>query len=157
MMDLNYKVMGQGAPLIVLHGLFGTLDNWQTLGKQLAEAYTVFLVDQRNHGRSPHLPHHDYPSMSEDLHRFMEQQGIYQSNLLGHSMGGKTAMEFALEYPDQVDKLIVVDIAPKVYPGGHDRIFEALLAIDLNALSADRQRRKFCGVLFRKMGSCSFY
>lgn len=134
MIDLNYKVMGQGAPLIVLHGLFGTLDNWQTIGKYLAEAYTVFLVDQRNHGRSPHLPYQDYPSMAEDLHRFMEQQGVYSSNLLGHSMGGKTAMEFALEYPDQVDKLIIVDIAPKAYPPGHDQIFEALLAIDLSTL-----------------------
>ena len=74
--------------------------------------------------------------MAEDLHRFMEQQGIYRSNLLGHSMGGKTAMEFALEYPEQVDKLIVVDIAPKEYPRGHDQVFEALLAIDLNTLSS---------------------
>ena len=74
--------------------------------------------------------------MAEDLHRFMEQQGIYRSNLLGHSMGGKTAMEFALEYPEQVDKLIVADIAPKEYPRGHDQVFEALLAIDLNTLSS---------------------
>lgn len=137
-MKLNYKKLGQGEPLIILHGLFGTLDNWQTLGRKLAERYTVFLLDQRNHGRSAHLPVHDYPSMAEDLHAFMEQHDLYQAHILGHSMGGKTAMEFALQYPDMVDKLIIVDIAPKQYEGGHEDIFKALLAVDLNALR-DRQ------------------
>lgn len=138
-MHLNYKTMGQGAPLIILHGLFGTLDNWQTLGKYLSEHFTVFLIDQRNHGRSPHVEHQDYPSMAADLHAFMEQQGIYTSHLLGHSMGGKTVMEFALEYPDQVDKLIVVDIAPKTYSGGHDQIFKALFAVDLQAIHSRQE------------------
>lgn len=131
--------MGQGAPLIILHGLFGTSDNWQTLGRRWAEHYTVFMLDQRNHGRSSHLPVHDYPSLAADVHTFMEQQGIYQTHLLGHSMGGKTAMEFALEFPDQVDKLIVVDIAPKTYEGGHDRIFEALAAIHLDQLQTRQE------------------
>lgn len=156
MIDLNYKVMGQGEPLIILHGLFGTLDNWQTLGRYLSEAYTVFLVDQRNHGRSPHLPHQDYPSMAEDLHRFMEQQGVYRSNLLGHSMGGKTAMEFALEYPEQVDKLIVVDMAPKEYPRGHDQVFEALLAIDLSILSSRQAAEEILRGFIREEGVVQF-
>ncbi len=133
-MELNYKKFGQGEPLLILHGLFGTLDNWQTLAKKFAEHYTVFIIDQRNHGKSPHLPDFDYPTLAEDLCSFMEDNWIYKANILGHSMGGKTVMQFALEYPDMVDKMIVVDIAPKGYAGGHDLIFEALFSLDLNTL-----------------------
>lgn len=130
-MELNYKTFGQGEPLIILHGLFGMLDNWQTLGRKLGEHFTVFILDQRNHGRSPHAEPHDYPAMAEDLKNFMENHLIMRSHLLGHSMGGKTVMQFALSYPDMVDKLIVVDIAPKTYPGGHQEIFEALSQLKL--------------------------
>ncbi|MEM6376618.1 MAG: alpha/beta fold hydrolase [Bacteroidota bacterium] len=130
-MQLNYKVFGQGAPIIILHGLFGMLDNWQTLARKLAEEYTVFIVDQRNHGRSPHVEPHDYESMAEDLRHFMESQFVLKAHIIGHSMGGKTAMQFATQYPDMVDRLVVVDIAPKTYPAGHDTIFEALFALDL--------------------------
>ncbi|RMG82336.1 MAG: alpha/beta fold hydrolase [Bacteroidetes bacterium] len=137
-MELNYKEFGQGPPLIILHGLFGTLDNWQTIGKKLAEHYTVYLIDQRNHGRSPHAEPFDYPTLAADLHDFMESNWLFKAHLLGHSMGGKTAMQFALEYPDMVDKLIVVDIAPVKYPPRHQAIFEALFSLDLDALK-DRQ------------------
>lgn len=130
-MQLNYKVFGQGEPIIILHGLFGMLDNWQTLARKLAAHYTVFIVDQRNHGRSPHLDKHDYESMAEDLRAFMEAQFVLKAHIIGHSMGGKTAMQFATHYPDMVDHLVVVDIAPKTYPAGHHEIFEALLALDL--------------------------
>ncbi len=130
-MELNYKQFGQGDPVIILHGLFGMLDNWQTIAKKLAENYTVFIIDQRNHGRSPHHPDFDYSLLAEDLHCFMEQQWIYQAHLIGHSMGGKTVMQFALDYPDFVEKMIVVDIAPKKYEGGHQLIFEALFDLDL--------------------------
>jgi pimeloyl-ACP methyl ester carboxylesterase len=133
-MELNFKSFGQGEPLIILHGLFGTLDNWQTLAKQLAENFLVFIFDARDHGRSPHTDHIDYPTMSEDLLAFMEQNWIYKAHILGHSMGGKTAMEFTLSYPDMVNKLIAVDIAPKTYPPGHNEIFDALFAIDLKTL-----------------------
>lgn len=136
-MELNYKTFGQGEPLIILHGLFGTLDNWQTLGKQLAEHYSVYIPDQRNHGRSPHTPEMNYPALAEDLRHFMESHWIYQSHIVGHSMGGKTAMQFALEHPDMVDKLVVVDIAPKAYEPAHETIFEALLSVELDQL-ADR-------------------
>lgn len=125
-MQLNYKLFGQGPPLIILHGFMGMLDNWQTLGRRWAEHYTVLLIDQRNHGRSPHTAEHSYTAMAEDLHEFMTQNGLYQAHILGHSMGGKTAMQFALQYPDMVNKLVVVDIAPKTYPGGHETIIEAL-------------------------------
>ena len=145
-MQLNFKEFGQGDPIVILHGLFGTLDNWQTVGKQLAEDHSVYIIDQRNHGRSPHTEVHNYPSMAEDLRQFMEANWIYKAHIIGHSMGGKTAMQFALEYPDMVDKLVVVDIAPKAYPGNHHEIFDALLSLDLNNIDgrndADRHLAK---------------
>ncbi|MCO6476747.1 MAG: alpha/beta fold hydrolase, partial [Phaeodactylibacter sp.] len=86
-MNLNHKTFGQGDPIVLLHGLFGTLDNWQTLGKQLAEHHTVYLVDQRNHGRSPHHDDIDYPCMAEDLLHFLETNWMFKTHLIGHSMG----------------------------------------------------------------------
>ena len=130
-MHLNFKEFGQGDPVIILHGLFGTLDNWQTIAKQLAENHTVYIVDQRNHGRSPHTDDHDYLCMAEDLRQFMEANWIFKAHIIGHSMGGKTAMQFAFDFPDMVDKLVVVDISPKAYPGSHHHIFDALLSLDL--------------------------
>lgn len=134
MINLNHKTFGQGDPIVILHGLFGTLDNWQTLGKQLAENHTVYLVDQRNHGRSPHHDDIDYPSMAEDLLYFLESNWMFKTHLIGHSMGGKVAMQFALLHPDMVDKLVVIDIAPKKYPPGHQQIFDALRSIDLRTI-----------------------
>ncbi|HMO39241.1 MAG TPA: alpha/beta fold hydrolase [Saprospiraceae bacterium] len=141
--ELNYKTFGQGDPLIILHGMFGTLDNWQTIGKQLAASYTVYILDQRNHGRSPHYDHMDYPAMAADLHYFMESHWMFKAHIMGHSMGGKTAMQFALEYPDMVDKLVVVDIAPKAYAGGHAHILNALLAIDLSKIKERSEAETF--------------
>jgi pimeloyl-ACP methyl ester carboxylesterase len=138
-MDLNFKSFGSGEPLIILHGLFGTLDNWQTLARRFAEHYTVYIVDQRNHGRSPHLDSMDYPTLAEDLRTFMESQWIYHAHIIGHSMGGKTAMQFSVEHPDRVNKLIVVDIAPKAYPGLHEQIFDALLSLDLLAIQSRQE------------------
>ena len=142
-MELNFKTFGQGPPLILLHGLFGTLDNWQTLGKRWAEHYTVFIVDQRNHGRSPHHDSLDYPALAEDLRHFMEAHWVYKAHILGHSMGGKTAMQFALHYPDMVDKLVVVDIAPKAYTGGHETIFDALLNLDLSTITDRKEAESY--------------
>ncbi len=142
-MDLNYKTFGQGDPIVILHGMFGTLDNWQTVGKQLAENFTVNIVDQRNHGRSPHDELIDYPSMSEDLKHFLESHWMFKAHVMGHSMGGKTAMQFALDHPDMVVKLVVVDIAPKRYPGGHEKILEALLALDLDQVEDRKDAEDF--------------
>lgn len=135
-MQLNYKTFGQGPPLIILHGLFGTLDNWQTLAKRWAATYTVFLIDQRNHGRSPHVDEHSYLAMAEDLNAFMDDNWIHKAHILGHSMGGKTAMQFAVLYPEMVDKLVVIDIAPKTYLGGHEQIIEALNDLDVHRLES---------------------
>jgi esterase len=128
--ELTFKTFGQGAPIIILHGLFGTLDNWQTIAKQLADHHSVYILDQRNHGRSPHSPIMNYHVMVEDLRHFMESHWIHRAYMVGHSMGGKTAMNFALEHPDMVEKLIVVDIAPGRYIGMHHAIFEGLKLLE---------------------------
>lgn len=135
-MKLHYKEMGHGQPLLILHGLFGTLDNWQTLAKRLAEHYNVFLVDLRNHGRSPHNEEHNYDVMADDVLRLIDDLKIPTPAIMGHSMGGKVAMKLALKYPTRLTKLIVVDIAPKAYPPHHDEIIEALQAVNLEGVTS---------------------
>lgn len=126
---LNHKILGAGEPLVVLHGLFGMLDNWQTVARELAKSRMVVLVDLRNHGKSPHHPQHDYPSMAADLAAFLSDNWMHQVDLLGHSMGGKVAMQFAVSYPGRVRKLIVVDMTPRAYPGGHEEILRAMAEV----------------------------
>jgi esterase len=138
-MELHYERSGQGHPLIILHGLFGSLENWRTLSKAFAQSFTVFVLDQRNHGRSPHSDDFNYQVMVEDVHEFMERHDLTSAYVLGHSMGGKVAMQFALSYPSLVDRLIVVDIAPKVYPPGHDDVFAGLYALNLAALRSRQE------------------
>jgi esterase len=129
-MPLHCESYGHGHPLIILHGLFGSLENWRTLSKTLSQSFSVFALDQRNHGRSPHSDVFNYPVMVEDLREFLQQHSLFSTHLLGHSMGGKTAMQFALAYPEMVDKLVVVDIAPKAYPPEHEDIFAALFSLN---------------------------
>lgn len=114
-MQLHFRTEGNGPPFIILHGLYGSSDNWLAISKKLAEKYTVYSVDLRNHGRSPHHENHTYEVMKSDLFQFFTQHKIEKAVILGHSMGGKTAMLFAADYPDLIEKLIVVDIAPKDY------------------------------------------
>src|SRR5258708_38317019 len=114
-MKLFYRQSGKGAPLIILHGLFGSSDNWYSLAKIFAGHFTIFLVDQRNHGQSPHSDDFDYKLLTKDLEEFIEEHSIQQPVILGHSMGGKAAMNFAVRHPDRLSKLIVVDIVPKTY------------------------------------------
>ncbi|TXK36625.1 alpha/beta fold hydrolase [Pontibacter qinzhouensis] len=138
-MKLHYKEMGHGQPLLILHGLFGTLDNWQTLAKRLSEHYNVFLVDLRNHGRSPHADEHTYELMAQDVLELIDDLNIPTPAIMGHSMGGKVAMKFALTHPTRLTKLIVVDIAPRAYPPHHDEIIEALKSIDLSTATTRSQ------------------
>ena len=127
-----------GAPnLIILHGLLGTSDNWQTLGKQFAKNHRVHLVDQRNHGRSPHHLVHDYPSMAHDLLVFMNQQGIDSASIIGHSMGGKTALMFAHDHPERVEHLVVADMAARPYAPHPGPILDALYSAT-HAAAAER-------------------
>lgn len=121
-MVLNFRRYGnEGPPLIILHGLYGSSDNWVTIARQLADEFQVIVPDQRNHGSSPHCETHTYEAMSEDLNELMIALGIDKVCLMGHSMGGKTAMTFALKYPNKVDKLVVIDIAPKSYYDESDK------------------------------------
>lgn len=127
---INYKKFGRGDAVIIMHGLLGMLDNWQTFAKSLAEEYEVFTIDLRNHGKSFHTSEMDYPLMAGDLLKFMDKHQIDRPSVLGHSMGGKVAMQFALEHPDRVERLMVADISPQKYSGGHEEIFEALMSVD---------------------------
>lgn len=135
-MKLHYRELGQGAPLLILHGLFGLSDNWQTLAKYLSQQYHVYLLDLRNHGRSPHSEEFNYDNMIADLLEFTTDQQLQTPVIMGHSMGGKVAMNFALKYPEQVSKLIVVDIAPRPYPVHHQEIINGLNAVDISAIKS---------------------
>lgn len=114
-MELFYRKEGTGSSLVIVHGLYGSSDNWINIGKRLAEKYTVYMVDQRNHGRSPFSDSHTFNDMRNDLEEFFEKHNIEKATLLGHSMGGKAAMWFALDFPEKVEKLVIADIAPKDY------------------------------------------
>lgn len=135
-MKLFSRELGHGDPVIVLHGLFGSSDNWLTPAKLLAAHYRVYSIDLRNHGQSPHSDDFDYPAMAEDLNEFVDSTGIQNTVLIGHSMGGKAAMNFALAYPDKLSKLVVVDIAPKAYDLEHYVIAEGLKAIPVETISS---------------------
>lgn len=136
-MELFFRKYGRGEPLIIIHGLYGSSDNWISIGRKLAEQYEVYIIDQRNHGKSPHSPDHSYLDLKEDLKEFMDGNGIEKAILLGHSMGGKTAMFFASSYPERVSQLIVADISPRSYQStksnqllSHSTIIKAMYNID---------------------------
>lgn len=135
--ELNFRKTGEGYPLVILHGLFGSSDNWQSFALRMAEKqFEVYTVDLRNHGRSPHHPEHSYKAMAEDVLLLIKNEIRKPVALMGHSMGGKTAMRTALDFPEWIDKLIVLDIAPSAYPVLHAEIIAALKSIDLNTLTS---------------------
>lgn len=135
-MKLFYRHLGNGEPVIILHGLFGMSDNWITHGKRLAEHFSVYLPDLRNHGQSPHSPTFNYHAMSDDLHEFIVEHKLKNPVIIGHSMGGKVAMQFALEYPDIPAKLIIVDISPVKYPDrdAHFDIISTMMSVNFEAI-----------------------
>ncbi len=133
--QLFSREFGSGSPVLILHGLFGFSDNWQTIAKGLADQHLVVTPDLRNHGRSPHLPTHTYPEMAEDLRVFMEEKWMFHAAVVGHSMGGKVAMQLALTHPDMVEKLVVVDMEPGQADDNHTDIIEALLGLDLSKMT----------------------
>jgi pimeloyl-ACP methyl ester carboxylesterase len=130
-MELNFEVIGKGDPLVILHGLFGSLENWRGISKRLAEHFKIIAVDQRNHGLSPHSFEMDYRLMAGDVLHVIEKQRIPDAFVLGHSMGGKTAMQLALLHPLAVRQLVVVDIAPRGYGPRHQKAISGMLALDL--------------------------
>ncbi len=155
-MKLSYKKLGDGEPLVILHGLFGMLDNWFTLGKKFAENFTVYLIDLRNHGQSPHSDEWNYKVMSDDLLQFFDDHNIEKAKIIGHSMGGKAAMYFAGEHSERVKKLVVVDIAPRFYPIHHDTILKALLSIDLENLKSRNQADEVLSTYISDFGTKQF-
>lgn len=130
---LHSKIIGEGQPLLILHGYFGMGDNWKSHANKFAEdGFEVHLIDQRNHGRSFHADTFDYELLVGDLYSYIQHHNLEKVDLLGHSMGGKTVMLFATEYPELVDKLIVADISPRMYPPHHHEILAALNSVDFS-------------------------
>ena len=138
-MKLHFKKFGSGPPLIILHGVFGSSDNWKTLANHLMITFEVYLVDQRNHGLSPHSDDLNYQVMTDDLKELLHNEQIEKCCLLGHSMGGKTAMNFAVQYPEKIMKLIIVDIAPKRYPPHHQNILQGVHSLKINEINTRKE------------------
>lgn len=139
---LHSKIYGQekpGTPLLVFHGLFGMLDNWGSFGKEFGEFFPTHIVDLRNHGKSFHSDDMNLEVMTEDILNYMNAHQLEKVNLLGHSLGGKTVMTFAISHPDKVEKLIVVDMAPKAYPPHHQGIIKALQMVDFSVLKSRQE------------------
>ncbi|HEY1171740.1 MAG TPA: alpha/beta fold hydrolase [Verrucomicrobiae bacterium] len=131
-MKLHFERHGEGPPMVILHGLLGSGDNWHGMAKIWAQNFTILVPDLRNHGRSPHANEAGFAAMADDVRELMDGDGLSQVTVLGHSLGGKVAMQLAMDYSELVKRLIVVDIAPKSYPPAHKALLDALLAVDLS-------------------------
>jgi len=138
-MKLNFKKIGSGSPLVILHGLFGSADNWYSISKALDNEFTMYLVDQRNHGDSPHSDEWNYAVMAADLLELVDKEGLEKIFLMGHSMGGKVAMTFAVNNPERVERLIVADISPRYYPVHHEVILDGLQTINLPEIKSRKE------------------
>jgi len=155
-MHLHFKQYGQGSPLLILHGFMGTLDNWHSLANQFGNTNLVYALDQRNHGKSAHSSRHTLALMVADVKLFIDTHQLQKVSIIGHSMGGKVAMQFALDYPNLVDKLIVVDIAPKQYQRGHDDVFKAIFSVDLVQIETRKQAEQMMEKYLPDFGTRQF-
>lgn len=152
-MILHSQIIGDGKAFLILHGFLGMGDNWKTLGNEFAEqGFEVHLIDQRNHGRSFHSDAFSYRLMAEDLLHYIEHHQLQNCILLGHSMGGKTAMAFATSYPEKVEKLIVADIGPKAYPQHHQDILKALSFLDFTKIRSRGEAEEVLGNYIKDVG-----
>jgi len=157
-MKLHFRTYGESGPtVIILHGLYGSSDNWVTIGRKLADHFKIVIPDQRNHGLSPHSDSHNYQVLADDLLELMDDLKLEKAHLVGHSMGGKTVMNFALLHPDRVDKLVVLDIAPKSYAAfnnygsatnNHGYILNTLCSVDLSKYNKREELDKAFEPLF---------
>ena len=136
---VHSKIIGEGAPLLILHGYFGMSDNWKSLGNKFGEDFQIHLIDQRNHGRSFHANNFDYDLLVEDLVQYIKYHNLEKVIVLGHSMGGKAAMLFAVKYPTLVAKLIIVDVSPKKYVSSHDKILAGLASFDFKIIKTRKE------------------
>lgn len=156
-MELAFHEYGSGQPLIILHGLFGQSDNWNTLAKRFAEnGFHVFALDQRNHGLSPHSEEWNYEVMAHDLKEFIETHHLKDPVLIGHSMGGKTVMFFELMYPGIARKIIVADIAPRAYEPHHDAVLKALNAVDFSKIKTRKEAEAVMNEYIHDFGTRQF-
>lgn len=154
---LHSRIIGEGRPFIILHGFLGMGDNWKTLAKKITElGYQMHLVDQRNHGRSFHDEAFSYEVMAEDLRVYYDHHKLENGVLLGHSMGGKTAMEFATNYSEMVSQLVVADIAPKAYPQHHQDILKALSSLDFSEIKTRGQADEVLSEYIKEVGTRLF-
>jgi esterase len=156
-MQLAFRKYGSGQPLLILHGLFGQSDNWNTLAKRFGEnGFEVYTIDLRNHGLSPHSEEWNYEVMADDIKEFIEEHNLQNPILLGHSMGGKVAMFFALKYPEVLEKLIVADMSPRKYAPHHDSVIEALNAVDFSKINTRKEAEAILGNYIEDYGTKQF-
>lgn len=145
---LHSKIYGEersGTPLLVFHGLFGMLDNWASFAKEFGEMMPCHILDLRNHGKSFHSEEMTHQVLAEDILNYMNAHGIEKANILGHSLGGKAVMTFAISYPEKVEKLIVADISPKAYPPHHQGIIKALQSVDFDTVTSRQEVEEILG------------
>lgn len=155
-MKLYHREFGEGQPFVILHGLFGSSDNWQTHAKKISEYYRVILVDLRNHGHSPWNDEFSYQLMMEDVKELFDDLNLDNIILLGHSMGGKVSMLFAQNYPDYLDKMIVVDMGVKGYPMHHDHILNGIKSLNLEKISSRSEAEKSLAAFVESNGVRQF-
>ncbi|MFT5163122.1 MAG: esterase [Alteromonadaceae bacterium] len=155
-MQLNFHRQGQGTPIVLLHGLLGSWENLNNVAKSLAQNFDVIAIDLPNHGSSPHTDDVGYPQMAAEVCQLMDNLDIQTFAVLGHSMGGKVAMQLAIDKPQRIERLIVVDVAPVAYTSKHNRIFAALMAIDLDKLDSRKATEHFLQPLIPDIGVRQF-
>lgn len=156
-MNLYYRKTGDGIPLIILHGLFGMSDNWSSLSKEFAEkGFGVYAVDARNHGRSFHSDEFSYPVMAEDVINLMKTGSIKSAHVIGHSLGGKTAMWMACQHPEYILSLLVADMAPRYYPPHHDGVISAIHSVDLESVKSRKEAEGRLREMLRDEGTIQF-
>ncbi len=156
-MKLAFREFGEGQPLLILHGLFGQSDNWNTHAKNFAEkGFHVFTLDQRNHGLSPHSDVWNFKVMAEDLKEFIDYHQLKDPILLGHSMGGKTVMYFELAYPGIASKIIIADISASAYPPHHQDVLKALNAVDFTKIKTRKEAEAILDVYIKDSGTKQF-
>jgi esterase len=154
-MSLYYRELGHGDPMVIMHGVFGTSDNWLTTSKGLSENNKIYLLDLRNHGQSFHSDVFDYKVMSEDLNQFLTEKNINNPVVLGHSMGGKVAMQYARDF-NNYRKLIIVDISPRYYGRHHDDILKGLNSLDLKNLHTRQEADQALAAYVPELGVRQF-
>lgn len=135
-MKLHYQKLGEGQPLLIIHGLFGSSDNWRSMARYFSKFFQVISLDLRNHGQSPHSDEQDFTLMAEDVLAVCDALDINKAQVLGHSLGGKVAMQFAALYPQRVDKLVVVDISPRQYFSQHTPMMDTMMALEMRQYSS---------------------